>query len=83
MGHLVHVWVMSRCVLLNGPFWLLLGYTSYYVALEPVAGVTWGLLQALPTWILATLFEQRVPLAWLWALGLHALSWWVQVRRLS
>lgn len=69
--------------MLNAPFWLLLGYTSYYVILEPFAGFTWGLLQALPTWILATLFKKHVPMAWLWALGLHVLSWEVQVKQLS
>jgi 2-hydroxy fatty acid dioxygenase len=66
--------------MLNGPFWLLLVYTSYYVILEPFGGITWGIFQALPTWIFATMFQQNVPWAWAWAIGLHLFSWEVQVR---
>eukprot|EP00884_Botryococcus_braunii_P022199 jgi/Botrbrau1/8663/Bobra.0087s0017.2 len=71
--------LLARTVILNGAFWLLLGFASYYVILEPFAGITWGIFQALPTWILATMFVQNVPFAWAWAFGLHFLSWVVQV----
>ena len=65
----------------NGALVLLVLYTLFYTALEPVAGLTWGALLALPMWLTATAFQQRVPYAWAWALGVHALSWFAQARR--
>jgi hypothetical protein len=64
----------------NGALVLLVLYTLFYTALEPVAGLTWGALLALPMWLTATAFQQRVPYAWAWALGVHALSWFAQAR---
>jgi hypothetical protein len=37
-----------------------LAYTLYYITLEPVAGLTWGLFMGLPIVITATLFQQQV-----------------------
>ena len=55
-------------------------YALYYTALEQFAGLSWGVLLALPMWLSATAFAQRVPYAWAWAIGVHALSWFVQAR---
>jgi hypothetical protein len=41
-------------------FYLL--YTLYYITLEPVAGLTWGLFMGLPIVVTATLFQQQVGL---------------------
>ena len=53
-------------------------YVLYYTAVEPFAGLSWGVLLALPMWLSATAFAQRVPYAWAWAIGVHAVSWFVQ-----
>ena len=55
-------------------------YVLYYTALEPFAGLSWGVLLALPMWLSATAFAQRVPYAWAWAIGVHVVSWFVQAR---
>ena len=66
-------------MIFDGAFILLSLYSLYYLLLEPFAGATWALGMALPLWITAEAFQQAVPHAWAWALGLHALSWFVQV----
>ena len=55
-------------------------YVLYYTAVEPFAGLSWGVLLALPMWLIATAFAQRVPYAWAWAIGVHVVSWFVQAR---
>ena len=57
-------------------------YALYYTALEPFAGLSWGVLLALPMWLSATAFAQRVPYAWALAIGVHVLSWFAQARPL-
>ena len=64
----------------NAALVLLALYALYYTALEPFAGLSWGVLLALPMWLSATAFAQRVPYAWAWAIGVHALSWFAQAR---
>lgn len=56
-----------------------LGYGLYYLSLEPVVGSLWLALVGLPTWVTATWFRAAVPNAWAWAIGLHVLSWVVQI----
>ena len=64
---------------INWGLLVLILYALYYTALEPVAGASWGALLGLPMWLTATAFYQHVPHAWAWALGLHILSWIMQV----
>ena len=59
---------------------MLILYALYYTALEQIAGLSWGVLLGVPMWLTATAFYQHVPHAWAWALGLHILSWFLQVR---
>lgn len=69
----------GQYLLFNGSFFLAALYSLYYVLLEPVAGLTWAGLVALPLWGLANWFRLAVPAAWAWALGLHVFSWFAQV----
>ena len=66
--------------MINWGLLVLILYALYYTALEPVAGLSWGVLLGIPMWLTATAFYQHVPHAWAWALGLHILSWFLQVR---
>ena len=70
---------MRSAAVLNWGALVLAAYAAYYMALEPLAGGSWGLLLGMPMWLSATAFEQHVPHAWAWALGLHILSWFLQV----
>lgn len=55
-------------------------YALYYTALEPVAGGTWALGQAVPMWLGATSARAAWPAtAWKWAVAVHVLAWAVQV----
>ncbi len=65
--------------MINWGLLVLILYALYYAALEPVAGLSWGVLLGVPMWLTATAFYQHVPHAWAWALGLHILSWFLQV----
>lgn len=65
----------------NGSFLLLGFYALYYTALEPIAGTSWAIAVAVPLWGAAEAFRRIVPDAWLLAVGVHLLSWFVQVRR--
>ncbi len=65
---------------INWGLLVLILYALYYTALEPAAGLSWGVLLGVPMWLTATAFCQHVPHAWAWALGLHILSWFLQVR---
>ena len=71
---------MCSAAVINWGLLVLILYALYYVALEPGAGLSWGLLLAVPMWLTATAFYQHVPHAWAWALGLHILSWFLQVQ---
>lgn len=71
---------VSSAAVINWGLLVLILYALYYIALEPGAGFSWGLLLAAPMWLTATAFYQHVPHAWAWALGLHILSWFLQVR---
>ena len=64
---------------LNGSAVLLGGYSLYYLLLEPVAGLSWATLVALPLWAGANFFRAAVPQAWAWAVGVHVLGWFMQV----
>ncbi len=66
--------------MINWGLLVLILYALYYTALEPAAGLSWGVLLGVPMWLTATAFCQHVPHAWAWALGLHILSWFLQVR---
>ena len=66
--------------MINWGLLVLILYALYYTALEPVAGLSWGVLLGVPMWLTANAFYKHVPHAWAWALGLHILSWFLQVR---
>ena len=76
------MYVCSAAVI-NWGLLVLVLYALYYTALEPAAGLSWGVLLGAPMWLTATAFQQHVPHAWAWALGLHILSWFLQVQRHS
>ena len=57
----------------------MLVFTAYFSILEPFAGLTWGGAVGLPVWLTATWCLQHVAHAWAWALGVHILSWFLQV----
>lgn len=69
----------SRYLVPNGSLLLLATYCLYYLTLEPFAGLTWAALVALPMWGTANAARALVGSAWGWALGLHVLSWVMQV----
>lgn len=66
-------------MLYNWAFVLAAGYSLYYVALEPLAGLSWALFIGVPSWLGAEAFRQSVPHAWAWALGIHVFSWYMQI----
>lgn len=64
----------------NWSFVLLAVYAVYYLVLEPFAGATWAAAVAAPMWAAANAVHAAAPAtAWIWALGLHVVSWVVQV----
>lgn len=69
-----------RRLQLNAAFVAMVGYSLYYLVLEPVAGLSWSLCVGLPLWLSASAFQQQVANAGLWALGVHVFSWYMQVR---
>jgi len=69
----------AQYLVFNGSFVLLAVYSLYYLTLEHFAGFTWTLFVALPLWGTAVAFRQVVPQAWSWAVGVHVLSWIMQV----
>lgn len=66
-------------MVINGAALQCLAYWLYYVTLEAFAGLSWGVCVAVPIWISATLFRTHVVHAWAWALGIHVLSWYMQI----
>lgn len=70
---------LSKFMIFDGAFVLLALYSLYYLLLEPFAGATWAIAMAVPLWATAEAFQHAFPNAWAWALGLHILSWVVQV----
>jgi len=54
-------------------------YASYYCTLEPLAGSLWAVFWGVPMVATATAFQAGVENAWAWALGLHVLSWYMQI----
>ena len=54
-------------------------YAAYYTRLDPIAGLSWGAVVGVPTWLLATAWAHNRPLASAEAAVVHALSWAVQV----
>lgn len=70
---------LAQYLQFNGSFFLAAVYSAYYLLLEPLAGLSWAGLVALPLWGLANWFRAAVPAAWAWALGLHLFSWFAQI----
>jgi 2-hydroxy fatty acid dioxygenase len=70
---------LTRHLVLNGSFVLFLTYASYYILLEPIAGLTWTAFLGVPMWASANAYFATAPNAWLSALGLHVLSWQAQI----
>ena len=55
-------------------------YAAYYVALEPIAGITWTACMGVPMCLTATAFYVAFgTAAWKWALGVHLFSWYAQI----
>ena len=54
-------------------------YAAYYCALGPLAGSMWVIFWGVPMVATATVFQGNVESAWAWALGLHVLSWYMQI----
>ena len=63
----------------NGAYFMVLGYSLYYIVLEWFAGLTWTIFMGVPLWISSVAFQQLVPHAWAWAIGLHIFAWFMQV----
>lgn len=63
----------------NGAFILYAIYSLYYTLLDPIAGLSWTLTNAIPGWIAANFVRTTVAAAWQWAIGLHLFSWFVQI----
>lgn len=57
----------------------LICYAVYYTMLDQHAGITWGLFIGLPIWILANATWAFVHVGWLWAVGAHIFSWYMQI----
>lgn len=72
------VW-LTRPLLVNVPLVVVSLYICFYLALDLVAGFTWALAVGLPLWWGSTYFQQAVPHAWGWAIGLHLFSWYMQI----
>ena len=56
-------------------------YAAFYVALDAPAGLSWGALVGLPLAVTATAFNAALGAAAAakWALGVHALGWFMQI----
>jgi len=79
LSSILPVWV-SRRVVLNAAFVLMLGYGLYYISLEPVAGATMAcVLFSLYLTAHAFLESQGREKAWQYALALHVLGWYMQI----
>lgn len=64
----------------NLAFFATLAYASYYVLLEPFAGVAWTLLVGVPSFLTATWYRAaRGDAACANALVVHLLSWYMQI----
>lgn len=63
------------------PLLAVLAYSLYYtLALDPFAGLCWTLGLGAPLWLGAVHLWRVLPLsAWRWAVGVHALSWLLQI----
>jgi len=70
---------LSSVLVFNGAAVVYAAYSLYYLKLEPFAGLTWSLFVGLPIWLTSTAFQQQVPDAWTWALGIHIFSWYMQI----
>lgn len=71
--------VMLATLVRGAELWLLLAYSSFYVAMDLLAGVSWAFCVGYPCfWMTERLFRLTSH-AWKWALALHVLSWIVQV----
>ena len=80
---------LARLSLLNWPFLVLGLYSAYYSFLDPLAGISWSMLMALPMWLAATAWVEGggSNFFFFWkglspakSAGLvHLLSWLVQV----
>jgi uncharacterized membrane protein YGL010W len=71
--------MFPRYLIFDGAFVLLALYSLYYLLLEPFASATWTVAMAVPLWATAEAFQHAVSNAWAWALGLHIISWVVQI----
>lgn len=63
------------------PLAAVLAYSLYYtLALDPFAGLCWTATVGAPLWLGAVHLWRSLPqTAWQWALGIHALSWFLQI----
>lgn len=73
LGALASGFVLNATVVVYGL------YAVYYLTLDFVAGLAWAMCIGLPIWATANLFQQSVPDAWAWALGLHVFAWYMQI----
>ncbi|KIY93909.1 hypothetical protein MNEG_14054 [Monoraphidium neglectum] len=71
-------WLASG-VAINLPFLVFSGYSLFYLALDPLAGLSWAAAVGLPLAVTATAFQSTVANAAWWALGVQVLSWWAQI----
>mmetsp|Transcript_10611 Transcript_10611/g.17366 ORF Transcript_10611/g.17366 Transcript_10611/m.17366 type:complete len:201 (+) Transcript_10611:68-670(+) len=71
--------LLRKLLAVNGGLLLALFYTIYYVILDPLAGVTFGIFVH-GLWVAANLFllEEGPSSAWKMALGMHMISWILQ-----
>ena len=64
----------------NGATLLIGVYSLYYIILDRIAGITWMLFIGMPIWLGSELFQGYFPeTAWMWALGIHIMSWFMQI----
>lgn len=71
--------MLCRSAQFNPAAILVLVFTTYFAILEAFGGLTWGAFVGVPVWLTATWLYQHVAYAWAWALGVHILSWFLQV----
>ncbi|GMH45255.1 hypothetical protein BSKO_13212 [Bryopsis sp. KO-2023] len=68
-------WLLS----VNLSFVFLALYAIYYVMLDPIAGLTWGLFVGLPLWVGGNAMWAFVEGGWKWAALTHVFAWYMQI----
>ena len=84
------MWLLSadsrlrrRSAVFNAAFLMFVcAWVPFFTALEPVAGLSWGALLAVPMWLSATWFQAHVAKAWAWSLIPNLTGWVMQARGL-